>query len=342
MPCDCCHEHEHEHAAPEGVTEVFVPTFRNDEDRGVYDRARAEPGAQDVTGGKGAIIRQTLQPAPADADVCPEADASVTVHYTGKLADGTVFDSSVTRGTPFTFDIGNGSVIRGWDQGVPGMRVGEKALLTIVSDYAYGKAGSGSIPSDALLQFEVELIDFEEKDHEYPGTNEEKLAAAKVRQELGNKYFKEGKLGKAAAKYDKGTQLLEYFFDPTPELEEERVVLRATLFSNWAIVLFKQEKYADSCGRAREGVKLLEEKEERRTAQRPLLFKLYMRVARGAMHAARYQEAKGFFEMARDLGLGNERNGEAEKELARCETRIAAEERQKAGLYRRMMSGISG
>jgi FKBP-type peptidyl-prolyl cis-trans isomerase len=75
------------------------------------------------------------------------------------LLDGTVFDSSHKRGRPFKFTIGIGQVIRGWDEGVMGMKVGEKAMLNISSDYAYGPSGAGGvIPPNANLNFEVELL----------------------------------------------------------------------------------------------------------------------------------------------------------------------------------------
>jgi len=85
----------------------------------------------------------------------------VAVHYTGTLfSDGTEFDSSVKRGTPFEFLLGRGQVIRGWDQGVAGMCVGEKRKLTIPSDLAYGERGSPpTIPENAALVFTVEMIE---------------------------------------------------------------------------------------------------------------------------------------------------------------------------------------
>ena len=85
----------------------------------------------------------------------------VKVHYTGKLTDGTVFDSSVSRGQPLEFVVGVGQVIRGWDEGITQLQKGQKAILTCPPDYAYGAAGAGGvIPPNATLTFEVEVIDF--------------------------------------------------------------------------------------------------------------------------------------------------------------------------------------
>lgn len=101
----------------------------------------------DVTEGKGAAAA---------------SGHDVTVHYTGTFPDGRKFDSSVDRNEPFTFKLGAGQVIKGWDEGVAGMKIGGKRKLFIPSALGYGKRGAGSvIPPDAELLFDVELLGVE-------------------------------------------------------------------------------------------------------------------------------------------------------------------------------------
>jgi FKBP-type peptidyl-prolyl cis-trans isomerase len=107
---------------------------------------------------------QVLVPAQAENAVVAEKGKTVTVDYTGWLDEngvaGKKFDSSVDRGQKFSFTLGAGQVIPGWEQGIEGMKVGEKRMLEVPSQLAYGEKGAGNvIPGNATLRFEVELFE---------------------------------------------------------------------------------------------------------------------------------------------------------------------------------------
>lgn len=101
---------------------------------------------------------KTTQAGSGDRTV--KSGDTISVQYTGKLTDGTVFDATSKHGgTPFDFTIGQGQVIKGWDQGLLGMKVGEKRTITIPADLGYGATGAGSsIPPNSTLIFDVELV----------------------------------------------------------------------------------------------------------------------------------------------------------------------------------------
>lgn len=109
--------------------------------------------------GKGNLKKEILKEGTGKrADI---GDVAI-VHYTGTLEDGVKFDSSVDKEQPFSFKLGGGQVIKGWEQGVLGMRVGEKQKLTITHNLAYGEIGvPGVIPANATLIFEIELLGIE-------------------------------------------------------------------------------------------------------------------------------------------------------------------------------------
>ncbi len=117
----------------------------------------SEPASNDNIPTSGVEVRDIVVGSGAEA----QAGDRLTVHYVGILSDGRVFDSSLDRNTPFIFTLGTGSVIRGWDEGIVGMKVGGRRQLFIAPDYAYGPNAAGTIPANSALIFEVELLDVE-------------------------------------------------------------------------------------------------------------------------------------------------------------------------------------
>jgi peptidylprolyl isomerase len=126
------------------------------------------PGARSGTAAPAAAKGETMQTTPSGLQyedlvvgngATPQAGQTAQVHYTGWLDNGTKFDSSVDRGQPFGFRLGQGQVIKGWDEGVATMKVGGKRRLVIPPELGYGSRGAGGvIPPNARLTFEVELL----------------------------------------------------------------------------------------------------------------------------------------------------------------------------------------
>lgn len=122
----------------------------------------ASQTSSDTKGGKGVTSKTGLMyvDEKEGTGAVAKAGDTVVVHYTGWLKDGTKFDSSRDRGEPFSFPLGKGRVIKGWDEGVAGMKVGGKRKLIIPPELGYGKRGAGDvIPADAQLTFDVELLE---------------------------------------------------------------------------------------------------------------------------------------------------------------------------------------
>lgn len=126
--------------------------------------APAAPAAPDTSGSAAVVALKIIEVGPVGTGVMAVKNSKVTVHYTGWLYDvkasdlrGAKFDSSIGK-TPLAFTVGSPDLIKGFDQGVDGMRVGGKRTLIIPSSLGYGASGSGSIPANAALVFDVELI----------------------------------------------------------------------------------------------------------------------------------------------------------------------------------------
>ncbi|KAI8929634.1 hypothetical protein BC831DRAFT_422468 [Entophlyctis helioformis] len=180
---------------------------------------------------------------------------TVRVHYTGSLhTTGEVFDSSVTRGDPLSFRIGEGQVIKGWDIGIASMHVGEKAELLIDAEYGYGSRGSPpKIPGGATLVFAVELVSMDISTAQQ--TVAEKIAAAGPLKDEGNTLFKQSDFDNATAAYQNALSLLDHTWGADPDESVAIKQLKLTLHANLAAVALKTKncEYAlENCNKALE------------------------------------------------------------------------------------------
>ena len=184
------------------------------------------------------ILKEGEGPTPANGD-------EVVAHYVGTLEDGTKFDSSRDGGDPFKFTIGKGQVIRGWDQGFATMKKGEKAVLTIRSEYGYGENGSPpKIPGGATLKFEVELLSFGPKPKEkWEMTDDEKLAKGNELKASAKELFKQQKFGEALTTYESALDYVENLGDAGKD-----IILSLRL--NMAISGTKAREYKKSIAQA--------------------------------------------------------------------------------------------
>jgi FKBP-type peptidyl-prolyl cis-trans isomerase len=132
---------------PQKKAEISQTTFNNPQITGAVTPS-ANLKSEDIKIGDGAEAK---------------SGQSVTVNYLGTLTDGKKFDSSYDRKEPFTFTLGAGEVIKGWDQGVVGMKIGGKRRLAIPAELAYGDQAQGAIPANSTLIFEIELMSVGEK-----------------------------------------------------------------------------------------------------------------------------------------------------------------------------------
>jgi peptidylprolyl isomerase len=207
----------------------------------------------------------------------PPLGSKVNVHYVGTLlSDGTKFDSSRDRNVPFSFDLGKGSVIKGWDEGVATMKTGEIAELVCAPEYAYGAAGSPpKIPPNATLKFEVEMIDFTEP----LDAPEKKVDAALAKKEEGNKYFKAGQYTNAKSAYEKGKELIQDTWDAENDVQKMAAELTIALGANITMCSLKLSKYGDAIKEAKEVLK-----------NDPTNIKTIWRLGQAYMHTGEYED----------------------------------------------------
>lgn len=165
---------------------------------------------EDLTNGSGGVYRKVLRPGSAEGKGRPPPGAEVTVHYEGWLLDGHKFDSSRDREESFTFKLGVGQVIEGWDIAVAAMAVGEIGLFTCRADYAYGWEGKPpKIPVDATLRFEIELIDWTPASKPVSDMSAaERLKFGLQKRAEGTAALKAGEHADAISEFDKGVESL--------------------------------------------------------------------------------------------------------------------------------------
>ena len=232
----------------------------------------------------GGLLKEILR---AGDGAQPVEGDEVEVHYVGTLENGEKFDSSRDRGEPFKFQIGQKQVIKGWDEGVATMKIGELAVLTCRADYAYGEKGSPpKIPANATLRFEVELLNTHPKEKEkWELTHDERMGKATTLKELGTTLFRAGQFQEA--KRQGYLEALSYLEDEPGEdehLEESEVDMKAmkvALYSNVALCAMKTGEWREVIENTEKAIKL-----------DPGNAKLLYRRAAGFYHSGMLIEAK--------------------------------------------------
>jgi FKBP-type peptidyl-prolyl cis-trans isomerase len=251
------------------------------------------------------------------------AGSTVKVHYTGKLLDGTVFDSSVPRNDLFSFRIGKSQVIKGWDVGVATMKIGEKAEFYILPEYGYGKQGSPpKIPGDSVLIFEVELfgIDLSTADM----TVQEKIQAAHQAKDEGNTAFKTGDIQKALTAYVSASGFLSNLQTSDPTQEEEIKNLRVSVDSNLAACHLKVKDGRSAVDCCKEVLAL-----------EPNHPKALYRLFQGQVLLGQFEEAVAFLESKKDL-LGESVN--VAQEIVKVKKLKIDQTKKEKDMYSRMFA----
>eukprot|EP00743_Colponemidia_sp_Colp-15_P000545 GILK01000612.1.p1 GENE.GILK01000612.1~~GILK01000612.1.p1 ORF type:complete len:487 (-),score=107.14 GILK01000612.1:186-1595(-) len=272
----------------------------------------------------GGLQKKIITPGDGES---PQVGNEVFVHYTGTLLDGSKFDSSRDRNEPFSFVLGKGQVIKGWDVGVASMKQGERAVLTCRSDYAYGASGSPPrIPPNATLQFDVELLSFGEKKKEkWDMSSAEKVAAGAAAKEEGNTLFKAGNFTRAADKYNEAVDFVDFV---EGDAEEKKAISSLKLSShlNLASCYLKTENFTQAVDNCTKALKL----DATNTKA------LYRRgVAR--MHLGLFDESKAdLYEAARRDPQNREIRAEIDRLAKKTEEARRKEKQAFSGLFNKL------
>jgi len=197
----------------------------------------------------GGVQKKILTAAPEGAEGPPPDGFEVEAHYTGTLvSDGSKFDSSRDRGKTFKFTIGQGQVIKGWDEGFASMKVGEKAILKVRYDYAYGETGSPpTIPAKADLFFDVELLGFKEKPKQRGQmSTEERIAHANKLKTEGTEFFKEKRFEEGAAKYEEAAIFGVEDGITGDDIPKDELLLYVSCWANAAMCYIRLKSWPDA------------------------------------------------------------------------------------------------
>lgn len=286
----------------------------------------------------GGVQKKILQAAPEGARGPPPNGNEVEAHYTGTLAsDGSKFDSSRDRGKPFKFTIGQGQVIKGWDEGFASMKVGEKAVLKIRYDYAYGETGSPpTIPAKADLFFDVELLGFKEKPKErWQLSPQERIAEAEKMKAAGTEFFKEKRFEEGAAQYEESALFAVEEGISGNDIPEGERQLYVSCFGNAAMCYIKLKSWPDAI---RTCDKVLEIDSETTSN-----IKALYRRGLARMHLGLYKEAKADLMDAYKIDNSNKDVRKAIKQLKEASQK--AKNKEKAafgGMFGRVEGGFYG
>jgi len=281
----------------------------------------------------GGIKKKILTAAPEGALGPPPNGNEVEAHYTGTLvSDGSKFDSSRDRGKPFKFTLGIGQVIKGWDEGFASMKVGEKAMLKVRYDYAYGETGSPpTIPAKADLFFDVELLGFKEKPKQrYEMNTEERIVYATKLKTEGTELFKEKRFEEGAAKYEESALFVVEEGVTGNDVPEDERPLYVSCWSNAAMCYIKLKSWSDAIRATEHVLEIDSEKESNVKA-------LYRRgVAR--THLGMYKEAKGDLMDAYKL---DNKNKEVRKALAQLKEEVVKAKNKEKAAFGGMFGKVS-